>query len=61
MTKTDHISDQGSVLWTVLIAENKKIRISKHFKKPHQNDKFELSATIVKPTDLFYVVITRLH
>ena len=64
MTKTDHISYQGSVLWTILIAEYKKIRISKHFQKPHQNDKFELSAIIVKPTVLFYVVIrviTRLH
>ena len=49
------------MLWTNLIAEYKKIRISEHFQKLHQNDKFELSATIVKPTVFFYVVITRLH
>ena len=61
MTKTDHISDQGPMLWTNLIAQYKKIRNSVHFQKPNENDKFELSATIVQPTVFFYVVITRLH
>ena len=28
MTKTDHISDQGPMLWTNLIAQYKKIRNS---------------------------------
>ena len=61
MTKTDHISDQEPMLWTNLIAQYKKIRNSVHFQKPNENDKFELSATIVQPTVFFYVVITRLH
>ena len=61
MTKTDHISDQEPTLWTNLIAQYKKIRNSVHFQKPNENDKFELSATIVQPTVFFYVVITRLH
>lgn len=61
MTKTDPISDQEPTLWTNLIAQYKKIRNSVHFQKPNENDKFELSATIVQPTVFFYVVITRLH
>ena len=49
MTKTDPISDQEPTLWTNLIAQYKKIRNSVHFQKPNENDKFELSATIVQP------------
>ena len=61
MTKTDHVSYQEPMLWTNLNVQYKKIRNSEHFQKPHHNDKFELSATIVQPTVFFYVVITRLH
>ena len=49
------------MLWTNLNVQYKKIGNSEHFQKPHENDKFELSATIVQPTVFFYVVITRLH